>query len=108
MAHKTIRIDEKAYNLVQEASRLYQRSVSGQIAHWLNIGRVVEQSPDFDMERVERALKAEIALDDLTPEEAAVFHEEFFSSMGEITKESEDFYAGLAAEAEAVGYTETS
>jgi len=106
MAHKTIRIDESIFKTVQSASILNSRSVSGQLAHWVNIGRIIEQSAGFDMSRVEAALRAEIALDDLTADETEVFHEKFFAQMGETSQESEDFYAKLGEQAKALGYSE--
>jgi len=106
MVHKTIRVEESIFKTVQAASVLNSRSVSGQLAHWVNIGRIIEQSPTFDMTRVEAALKAEIEVESLSPEELEVFHERFFISMGDVTEESEAFYANLAEEAKALGYTE--
>jgi len=106
MAHKTVRIDETTFETVQAASVLNSRSVSGQLAHWVNIGRIIEQSPSFDMTRVEAALKAEIDVDTLSAEELDVFHERFFATMGDVTETSEAFYANLAEEAKALGYSE--
>jgi len=106
MAHKTIRIEESIFKIVQAAATIHSRSVSGQLAHWVNIGRVLEQSPSLDMERVEAALRAEIAVDDLTDEEAAIFDERFYQTMREPTEAIKQSFADLAAENAAVGYTE--
>lgn len=105
MAHKTIRIDEKAFDKALEASQINERSVSGQVLHWMNIGRAIEQSPDFSMKRVEAALRAELKYDNLTPEEAEVWRDKFYASMGETSQAEKDFYANLAAEAESFGIT---
>ena len=106
MTHKTVRIDEKTFETVQAASVLNSRSVSGQLAHWVNIGRIIEQSPSFDITRVEAALKAEIDVNTLSQEELDVFHEKFFASMDEVSETNEAFYADLAEEARKLGYTE--
>ena len=106
MAHKTVRIDEATFKKVQDAANLHNRSLSGQLAHWVNIGRVMEKSPKLNLARIEAALKAEIALDSLTAEEAAIYEDRFYKMMGEETPEEAAFYKNLGERGRALGYEE--
>jgi len=106
MGHKTIRVDEDIFKKVQEASILHSRSLGGQVAHWINIGRVMEKSPSMDMDRIEAALKAELMIDNLTPEETEIYLDKFFASMGEETAEEAQFYADIARKGKALGFIE--
>lgn len=102
---QTIRIPEADYAKAQDAAKLNQRSLSGQIVHWMNIGRTIERSPGFSMDRVEAALRAEMHYDQLTPDEQEVFMEQFHDYMRNPGPEVDEFYAKLEEEAKAVGYT---
>lgn len=106
MAHKTVRIEEELYETVSTTAILYSRSVAGQLAHWANIGRVIEKSPSFDIERVEAALKAEIPLDDLTDEENEIYMDRFYAMMDETSPASDEFYANLVAKGKELGFVE--
>ncbi len=56
----------------------------------------MENSPNFDYQRVKDALNAEISADELTIEEGEVFLDEFTESLKQVTPEQEAAFANLA------------
>ena len=104
MTHKTVRLDEETYEAVLTASKIHTRSVSGQLAHWVSLGRYIEQSPDFDMSRVEAALTGKLPMDDLTALEGVVYLEKFFELTQRASKEVTGLYDALGKEARVLGY----
>jgi len=106
MSHKTIRIDKRTYDKVLIASNVHNRSLTKQLSHWVNLGRVLEESDEFNVSKVGRALRAEIEFDTLTALESAYFMEKHADSLSEPSKESDEFYAALGREASALGYKE--
>ena len=93
---RTIKISDRAINLIENEVKTSKRSASGQAEHWMNIGRAIEQSSSFDYERVKAALAAQIDYDDLTIEEQEVFFNNFSDSMWENpSAETQQFFSNL-------------
>ena len=59
--------DEMAF--LREAAELNSRSLAGQAAHWIRLGRAVENNPHMTVSRVQRALRGEVAVSELTETE---------------------------------------
>ena len=54
----TVKLSE---NIVSEAkiiSKAYNRSLAGQIEHWVRIGKIVEENPDLSYEFIKNILIA--------------------------------------------------
>ena len=95
----TIRLNDTDIEIAKRAAQINNRSTAGQIAHWMTIGRIIEQSPSYDHDRVESALKAELDYDDLSADEQDVVLEQFHNSMRSLSETDE---AAFLAEIEAV------
>lgn len=94
----TIKVaDENIVQLVRKESELMSRSIGDQAAHWMRIGRFVEQSPLFDMAKIKAILQGQMSPDFLSSdEEAAVYLGMFESDMLEentaYTNEQQAYY----------------
>lgn len=75
MPGTSIRVSEELANTSKAESQIMQRSQAGQIEYWARIGRAIEHSGQFDYQHIARALKGEIAVDDLTAYEKPVYDE---------------------------------
>lgn len=79
----TIKVsDEKIVQQVRKESELMSRSIGDQAAHWMRIGRFIEQSALFDMAKIKAILQGQLSPDHLASnEEAAVYLGMFEASM---------------------------
>ncbi len=78
---------------VRRESKLQSRSVAGQITHWINIGRAIEQSTSFDHQRINAALQAALSPDDLSGEEQEVWFAQFADTLAEPANDETAFYS---------------
>lgn len=67
---------------VRNEAELKSRSLAGQIAHWIKIGRAVERSGVYDEARMRDVLAGKYDTTHLTEEEDAVWLDEFTQKMG--------------------------
>ena len=94
----TIKVaDEKIVQQVRKESELMSRSIGDQAAHWMRLGRLVEQSPLFDMAKIKAILQGQESPDQLASnEEAAVYLGMFEAGMLEentaYTNEQQAYY----------------
>jgi hypothetical protein len=90
---QSVKLSDEVMAHVRRASRLNSRSVAGQITHWMNIGRAIEQSPAFDHARVTATLEAALSPDDLSAEEQEVWFAAFAEQMADPTEAEVDAFA---------------
>lgn len=93
-------------SLLEEARReagVFNRSVGGQIEHWVRLGRAIERAPGFDYRHVTDALAGPADVDALTYEEQEVFFDEFARSMAQPGPNEEAFFANRSAMGLGVG-----
>lgn len=84
---KAIKIADEEMALVRREAELSSRSLAGQVAHWLRIGRSIERSPDFSYAQVRDALAGRLSPDGLTGEEQIVYVDRLMSEAGKPTDE---------------------
>ncbi|WP_298918360.1 hypothetical protein [uncultured Algimonas sp.] len=106
MSQQAVRVSSDLVEAARLDAAVESRSVSGQIEHWAQIGRLILRSPDFDYSRVKRALRAELSVDDLSGREQAVYHEEFLEAMEIPSSEEEAFFADMRKRGVGVGMDE--
>ncbi|MEO0761515.1 MAG: hypothetical protein AAFZ09_06860 [Pseudomonadota bacterium] len=113
---QSVKLSDEVMAFVRDEARLQDRSVAGQIAHWVRIGRTIERSPGFDYARVREALEAVRAPETLTPEEHDVWLGAFGDALSTPTPEAEAFFddrrrrglgVGLSQTGDIVGATES-
>ncbi|MBS8267624.1 hypothetical protein DYI26_02600 [Halomonas litopenaei] len=70
---QTIKLnDDELLAAAKESKDLFSRSLNGQIEYWARLGRFVEESGLFDLQRVNLALQGRLAVDELSlPEQHA-------------------------------------
>jgi len=80
---QSVKIADDEMRVIREEANVQNRSIAGQIVHWVRIGREIERSSSFDYARVRAALAAELSPDDLTPEENVVWFDELDDYMAD-------------------------
>lgn len=79
---QSIKLGDDIMKIVRRESELQSRSIAGQIAHWVRIGRAIEKSGNFDHARITAALAGDIETTGLTDEEKDVWLDSFVEKMG--------------------------
>lgn len=90
---QSVKLGDDIMKLVRRESELQNRSIAGQIAHWVRIGRAIEKSGNFDHARITAALAGEIETTTLTDEERDVWLDGFVEKMGQPGEGEEAFFA---------------
>ncbi len=103
---QTIKISDREANILRMEAPLFSRSIAGQAEHWLRIGRAIERSPNFNYQRIQEALSAEISPDELSAEEGEVYLDEFMETLSQVTPEQEAFFADRRKKGLGVGMDE--
>lgn len=90
---QSIKLGDDIMRIVRRESELQSRSIAGQIAHWVRIGRAIEKSGNFDHARITAALAGGIETTDLTDDEKDVWLDSFVENMGKPGSDEESFFA---------------
>lgn len=80
---QSIKLADDIMKIVRRESELQSRSIAGQIAHWVRIGRAIEKSGNFDHARITAALAGELETTDLTDEEKDVWLDSFVEKLAQ-------------------------
>ena len=89
---QSVKLANDVMKYVRRESKLQSRSIAGQITHWINIGRAIEQSDTFDYKRINAALQAALSPDELSPDEQEVWFEKFSADMTQPTADERAFF----------------
>lgn len=89
---QSVKLSDEIMALVRREAELQSRSVAGQIAHWIRIGRAIERSGAFDHARILSALEGRLDPAQLTEEEEAVWLDEFTRKMAEPGPDERAFF----------------
>lgn len=90
---QSIKLADDIMKIVRRESELQSRSVAGQVAHWVRIGRAIEQSGHFDHARITAALAGQIETTALTSEEKDVWLDSFVEKMGQPGADEKSYFA---------------
>jgi len=90
---QSIKLADDLMTIVRRESELQSRSVAGQVAHWVRIGRAVEKSGHFDHARITAALSGTIDTTELTDEEKDVWLDSFVEKMGQAGSDEDAHFA---------------
>ncbi|SNT20047.1 ParD-like antitoxin of type II toxin-antitoxin system [Sphingomonas laterariae] len=90
---QSVKLADDIMKIVRRESELQSRSVAGQIAHWLRIGRAIEKSGHFDHVRITAALAGQTDTSRLTEEEKDVWLDGFVERMARPGPDEEAFHA---------------
>ncbi len=92
---QTIKISDSVANILREEATLNSRSIAEQAEHWLRLGRIIENSPNFNYQRIKEVLNAETSPDELNAQEVDVYLMMFMEDLRESTPETDAAYANL-------------
>lgn len=90
---QSIKLGDDIMKIVRRESELQSRSIAGQIAHWVRIGRAIEKSGNFDHARISAALAGDLATTDLSDEEKDVWLDSFVEKMEQPGSDEDAFFA---------------
>jgi hypothetical protein len=90
---QSIKLSDDVMSVVRRESGLQSRSVAGQITHWINIGRAIEQSSAFDYQHINAALAGELSPDELSAEEQEVWFAQFAQDVTKPSEQEEALFA---------------
>ena len=100
---QSIKISDDDMDLVRAAADLNNRSIAGQVTHWMRIGRSIEQAPEFTYAHIRDALEGNRSPDGLSGEEQAVYIDQLLAELSEETPEQAGFFAKRRADGPGVG-----
>lgn len=103
---QSIKMADDIMALIRPEAERQSRSIAGQIAHWVRIGRAVERSGRFDHARITAALSASLPPEDLSEEEEIVWLDRFVDKMAAPGPQEEAFFARRQDLGLGVGLTE--
>src|SRR5690606_1481532 len=89
---QSIKLGDDIMKIVRRESELQSRSIAGQIAHWVRIGRAIEKSGNFDHARITAALGGDMETTALTDEEKDVWLDSFVEKMGQPRPDEDAFF----------------
>ncbi|MCP1199873.1 ParD-like family protein [Notoacmeibacter sp. MSK16QG-6] len=93
MMAQSVKLPEETMAFVRAESARQSRSLAGQIAHWVRIGRAIERSGNFDYLRIAAALDASLPAEDLSDEEHDVWADTLMSELAAPTDEERSFFS---------------
>lgn len=91
---QSIKLADDIMTMVRRESELQSRSVAGQVAHWVRIGRAIEKSGNFDHARITAVLSGQIETTELSTEEKDVWLDRFVEKMGQPGPDEEAWFTG--------------
>jgi hypothetical protein len=90
----SIKLPTDLVDAARSDASVFSRSISGQVEHWARLGRAIEASPVFPLDRVRAALNGEFNADALTDAEWELFDALIGDAMdGKHTAEARAFWA---------------
>ena len=89
---QSVKLADDIMSVVRRESGLQSRSVAGQITHWINIGRAIEKSSEFDYQHINATLAGEMSPEELSAEEQEVWFAQFAEDMTEPSSEEEAYF----------------
>lgn len=104
---QSVKLNEEVMALVRREAKLQNRSVAGQISHWLSIGRAIELSGSYDHQHITAALEAALPPEALTAEEHEAWLDAFADKMAEPGPEEQAFFARRRQLGRGVGLSDT-
>lgn len=103
---QSVKLADDVMRRARRESALQSRSVAGQITHWINIGRAIEQSPAFDYAQISATLQGGQSPDELSAEEQEVWFAQFADDMADPSDAETQFYENRVSLGQGVGMSD--
>lgn len=92
----SIKLSAELVDAARIDSALFNRSIGGQVEHWAAIGRAIEGTPGFPVDRIRAALEGRYDAKALSGDEAEIFDDLLGAAMdGTHTAEAKAFWASF-------------
>jgi hypothetical protein len=91
----TVKLSSQLVDEARREAELLHRSIAGQIEHWARLGRAVENTEGFSLDRVRRALAGELKIETLGDDEQDAFFADLGGAFEAPSPELEAGYARL-------------
>ncbi|SLN70200.1 hypothetical protein ROA7450_03825 [Roseovarius albus] len=104
---QSVKLADAVMDYARQESDRQSRSLAGQITHWINIGRAIEQSGSFDYQHIAAALDGKRSPDNLSAEEQEVWFDQFSAEMTQPSAEEKLFFANRSQLGQGVGLSDT-
>lgn len=104
---QSVKLSDDIMSVIRRESDLQSRSVAGQITHWINIGRAIEQSSAFDHRDINAALSGARSPDELSAEEQEVWFAQFADDVTAPSDQEKAFFAQRRQLGRGVGLDDT-
>jgi len=82
---------------------LLNRSLGGQIEHWARLGKALESSPNFSMERIRETLSGRLRIENLSVDEQDAVFDQLGAHFQSPSDDIRERYAALGRVVGAVG-----
>jgi hypothetical protein len=76
----TVKLNTQLVDEARREAEVFHRSLGGQIEHWAQIGRALENADGVSAARIRAALEGRLKLEDLSEAE----HDAFFDGLGQV------------------------
>ena len=106
MGAGTIKIHSTLLDAARDEAALQDRSISGQVSHWMKIGRAIERSGSFSYDHIREALVGARSPDELTGDEQIVWFALSDEDINTPNSDVDDAFAALGDVQGASGYDE--
>jgi len=90
---KALKISDDDYEILREAAAVNSRSLSGQLEHWMRIGRAVERDPSITYSRIEQALRGLLSAGELSDDEQEEYFDRLTDKMGQVSADEAAFWS---------------
>lgn len=89
---QSIKISDADMEILRQEAERASRSIAGQVAHWMRIGRSIERAPEFSHARIRQALDGARSPDALSGAEQIVYVDEVLAAAAGETPEQAAFF----------------
>jgi hypothetical protein len=104
--YASVKFDADFVEAARQEAHLLHRSVAGQIEHWAALGRAIEKTGGFTLDRVRAALTGEFSVDDLADAEQEAFFDLLDEHFDRPSPAAEQFFAARRTTGGGVGRDE--
>lgn len=103
MATESVRLSSSILGLARKEAGVMSRTVQAQLEHWARVGRAIENTPGYDSENVQNALRGQVSPDELDPYQRSVFDVEHEALMERAGDDEKAFFKQLTQRQRAAG-----
>jgi hypothetical protein len=99
----SVKLSGDLVDQARKEAEVVHRSVGAQVEYWARLGRAVENTPGFGIDKVRQALEGNLKLEDLSEAEQDAVMDRLLTDADPLSAEVRAYYAALGAQQGAVG-----